>query len=90
MPSTAIAGRGTGPVAPTPGWSAFGEVGADRGVQGIAVEGGQEPGESGVGRGVATSGQVAADAEQLHDKPIDAKAPPVDDVVDLNRLRELW
>jgi hypothetical protein len=41
----------------------FGEVGADRGVQDIAVEGGQEPGEGGLGRGAATSGQVAADAD---------------------------
>jgi hypothetical protein len=42
---------------------AFGQVGADRGVQGIAVEGGQEPGEGGMGRGAATSGQVTADAD---------------------------
>ncbi|MFF2522825.1 hypothetical protein [Streptomyces liangshanensis] len=42
---------------------AFGQLGADRGVQGIAVEAGQEPGEGGMGRGAATSGQVAADDE---------------------------
>jgi hypothetical protein len=68
LPSTAIAGRGAEPVAPTcrvadVGVAAFGEVGADRGVQGIAVEGGQEAGEGGMGRGASTSGRVTADAE---------------------------
>ncbi len=65
MPSTAIAGRGVEPVFAGIGVVVFGQVGADRGVQGIAVESGQEPGEGGVGRGASMSGQVAADAELL-------------------------
>lgn len=52
-----------------------GQVGADRGVQGIAVEDGQEPGEGGMGRGAATSGQVAADAEPLQHRGGGALSP---------------
>jgi hypothetical protein len=54
---------------------AFGQVGADRGVQGIAVEGGQEPGEGGMGRGAPASGKVAADAEQLQHRGGGALSP---------------
>jgi hypothetical protein len=54
---------------------AFGQVGADRGVQGIAVEGGQEPGEGGMGRDAPTSGQVAADAELLQHRDGGAPSP---------------
>lgn len=52
-----------------------GQVGADRGVQGIAVEGGQEPGEGGMGRGPATSGQMAADAEVFQHRGGGALSP---------------
>jgi hypothetical protein len=53
----------------------FGQVGADRCVQGIAVEGGQEPGEGGMGRGAATSGQMAADAEVFQHRGGGALSP---------------
>ncbi|MDX3573765.1 hypothetical protein PV648_31590 [Streptomyces sp. ID05-47C] len=43
------------------GVDAFGQVGADHGAQGIAVEGGQEPGEGGMGRdATVTKGLRAA------------------------------
>lgn len=42
---------------------ACGQVGADHGIQGVAIEGGQESGEGDMGRGATTFGQVAADAE---------------------------
>jgi len=54
---------------------AFGQVGADHGVQGIAVEGGQEPGEGGMGRGASTSGQVPADAELFQHRGGGALSP---------------
>lgn len=52
-----------------------GKVGADRGVQGIAVEGGQEPGEGGMGRGAPASGQMPADAELFQHRGGGALSP---------------
>jgi hypothetical protein len=52
-----------------------GQVGADRGVQGIAVEGGQEPGEGGMGRGAPASGQMAPDAEVFQHRGGGALSP---------------
>ncbi|MFF5303667.1 hypothetical protein ACFY5F_30365 [Streptomyces sp. NPDC013161] len=63
MPSTAIAGSRSGAGGGDVGVVAFGQVGADHGVQDIAVEGSQVPGEGGMGRGAATSGQMVPDAE---------------------------
>jgi hypothetical protein len=52
-----------------------GQVGADRSVRGIAVEGGQKLGEGGLGRGPSMSGQVAADAEVFQHRGGGALSP---------------
>ena len=45
------------------------------GVQGITVQGGQEPGEGGMGWGASTSGQVPADAELFQHRGGGALSP---------------